>query len=243
MNPKKLTCHEAVELVTEYLERTLLPELEARFKQHLDACAGCTLYLDQMRRTLHTLQQLTNETVPEEDRAILLQLFNEWQKDKSSRGFVMTPTIRSATPADAQSIGQLMTESANYLRALGDTTAFKFTAETYLRDGFGPNPAFAGLVAVIEGEIVGHLLYHFGYDTDRAMRLLHVIDLMVRADKRDQGIGTALMRQAAELARQAGANELVWAVYKPNKLAAEFYERLGAEYINDLYFMRWEAPV
>jgi ribosomal protein S18 acetylase RimI-like enzyme len=155
----------------------------------------------------------------------------------------MTLTIRPATPADAKSIGQLMAQSANYLRALGDTTDFKFTAETYLRDGFGPNPAFSGLVAEIDGEIVGHLLYHFGYDTDRAMRLLHIIDLMVREDRRGQGLGKRLMRQAAELGRASGVSELVWAVYKPNGLAVEFYERLGAEYISDLYFMRWDVSL
>jgi ribosomal protein S18 acetylase RimI-like enzyme len=132
-----------------------------------------------------------------------------------------------------------MAQSADYLRALGDTTDFRFTAETFLRDGFGPNPAFAGIVAVVEEAVVGHLFYHFGYDTDWAIRLLYVIDLMVREDKRGQGIGKALMLKAAEICREAGGSELVWAVYKPNRLAAEFYERLGAKYIEDLHFMRW----
>ena len=147
--------------------------------------------------------------------------------------------IRPATPADAEAIGQLMDQSAAYLRALGDTTDFRFTAETFLRDGFGPNPAFTSIVAVVEEEVVGHLFYHFGYDTDWAIRLLYVIDLMVREDKRGQGIGKTLMLKAAEICREAGGSELVWAVYKPNKLAAEFYERLGAKYIQDLHFMRW----
>lgn len=147
--------------------------------------------------------------------------------------------IRPATPADAEAIGQLMAQSAAYLRALGDTTDFRFTAETFLRDGFGPNPAFTSIVAVMEEEVVGHLFYHFGYDTDWAIRLLYVIDLMVREDKRGQGIGKALMLKAAEICREAGGSELVWAVYKPNKRAAEFYERLGANYIEDLHFMRW----
>lgn len=152
----------------------------------------------------------------------------------------MTFTIRAAVAGDAAAVAQLMAESADYLRVLGDTaTDFKFTAETYLRDGFGSNPAFSGLVAVDEEEVVGHLLYHFGYDTDRAIRLLHVVDLMVRTSHRKHGIGKALMHRAAELAREAGAGELFWAVYKPNQLAAGFYEGLGAEYIEDLFFMRW----
>lgn len=152
----------------------------------------------------------------------------------------MPLTIRAAELNDAAAVAQLMAESAAYLRALGDdSTDFNFTAETYRRDGFGPNPAFFGLVAVDGGEVVGHLLYHFGYDTDRALRLLHVVDLMVRAGSRNQGIGKALMHRAADLAREAGASELVWAVYKPNHLAARFYEDLGAAYVEDLFFMRW----
>jgi GNAT superfamily N-acetyltransferase len=156
--------------------------------------------------------------------------------------FAVALTIRAAVASDAAAVAQLMAESAAYLRALGDTsTDFNFTAETYLRDGFGPNPAFSGLVAVDEGEVSGHLLYHFGYDTDRAIRLLHVVDLMVREGSRKQGIGKALMHRVAELAREAGASELFWAVYKPNQLAARFYEGLGAEYIEDLFFMRWNS--
>ena len=155
----------------------------------------------------------------------------------------MTLTIRAATAGDAETVGQLMAQSADYLRALGDTTEFRSTAETYLRDGFGPNPAFAGLVAETYGEVVGHLLYHFGYDTDRAIRLLHVVDLMVREDKRGQGIGKALMLRAAELCRQAGGSELVWVVYKPNRPAAEFYEHLGARYIEDLDLMYWDVTL
>ena len=152
----------------------------------------------------------------------------------------MTLSIRPATPADAEAIGQLMAQSADYLRALGDTTDFRFTAETYLRDGFGPNPAFSALVAEVGGKIVGHLFYHFGYDTDWAIRLLYVIDLMVQENRRGQGIGKALMLRAAEICREAGGSEMVWAVYKPNQQAAEFYERLGAKYIEELHFMRWD---
>jgi ribosomal protein S18 acetylase RimI-like enzyme len=114
----------------------------------------------------------------------------------------MHAVIRRATAADAHAIGALAKEFQAYLRALGDRTQFEFTAETYLRDGFGPHPAF--LVAELDGEVIGYLLYHFGYDTDRAMRLLHVIDLYVQASKRRRGIGEALMRAAA---RSAGRLE------------------------------------
>jgi GNAT superfamily N-acetyltransferase len=154
----------------------------------------------------------------------------------------MHAVIRSATAADAHAIGALAKEFQVYLRALGDCTQFELTAETYLRDGFGPNPAFSGLVAELDGEVMGYLLYHFGYDSDRAMRQLHVIDLYVQASKRRCGIGEALMRAAAQICREAGGCELIWSVFVPNKLAFQFYERLEAKRLQELEFMSWPVP-
>ncbi|MBI4641261.1 MAG: GNAT family N-acetyltransferase [Candidatus Tectomicrobia bacterium] len=154
----------------------------------------------------------------------------------------MNVVIRNATAADAPTIGVLAKEFQEYLRALGDRTKFEFTAETYLRDGFGPNSAFSGLVAELDGEVIGYLLYHFGYDTDRAMRLMYVIDLYVQASKRRRGVGEALMRAAAKICRQVGGRELIWSVFSANTLAFQFYDRLGAKRIRDLEFMYWPVP-
>ena len=81
-NANRLTCQEAVELVTDYLEEALLPQMEARFNQHLDTCPGCAIYVDQMRQTLHTLRQLTAETTSGEEQQELLQVFRDWRKDQ-----------------------------------------------------------------------------------------------------------------------------------------------------------------
>jgi ribosomal protein S18 acetylase RimI-like enzyme len=149
----------------------------------------------------------------------------------------MTLNIRAASAEDAQSVGKLAQQFADYLRSLGDTTDFKLNAQAYLRDGFGTNPAFSGLVAEQDDDIVGYLLYHFGYDTDNAMRILHVVDLYVDERVRRQGVGKALMSAAAKLSRDAGGMQLFWSVYVNNKMAASFYESLGARYTKDLLFM------
>jgi ribosomal protein S18 acetylase RimI-like enzyme len=147
--------------------------------------------------------------------------------------------IRTATRDDAEAIGELARQFADYLRRLGDPTDFRFNAEAYLRDGFGPNPAFSGLVAELNGRVVGYLLYNFSYDTDQAIRLLHVLDLYVRAGARRHGAGRALMQAAAKICRKAGSNELFWTVYSHNRLAFKFYESLGAQYAKDLQIMYW----
>jgi predicted anti-sigma-YlaC factor YlaD len=85
MSSHKLTCKETVELISDYLEGALLPEMQARFDQHLDTCPGCNIYLNQMRQTIQTLRQLTDETTPPEQKQELLQLFQIWQKDQKMK--------------------------------------------------------------------------------------------------------------------------------------------------------------
>ena len=149
--------------------------------------------------------------------------------------------IRAALESDATAIGGLANEFASYLRSLGDSTDFKLTSEAYLRDGFGLRPAFEGLVAEENGRVIGYLLYHFGYDSDGAFRNLHIVDLYVDGKARKQGVGRGLMMKAAAVARNSGAQEMVWSVYRANTLAAAFYESLGAQKITDLFFMRLPA--
>ena len=151
----------------------------------------------------------------------------------------MALIIRPALASDAHSIGNLARQFASYLRQLGDSTEFKLTAETYLRDGFRTAPpAFEGLVAEDQGNVIGYLLYHFGYDSDAATCNLHIVDLYVEGAARGRGIGRALMVRAAGIARDGGAEEMLWSVYSRNALAAKFYEKLGAQRITDVFFMK-----
>src|SRR5215813_1627902 len=99
--------------------------------------------------------------------------------------------IREATADDAEDVSKLASEFHHYLSSLGDPTRFNFNASTYVRDGFGENPAFHGLVAELEDNVVGYLIFHFGYDTDRSRRLAYVVDLYVNEAFRGRGIGKA----------------------------------------------------
>ena len=154
---------------------------------------------------------------------------------------MMSGTIRLATPQDAEPVASLGSEFVAYLQDLGDRNPNSLTAEEYLRDGFGENPAFAGLVAELEGQIVGYLLYCPAYDLDLGGRILYIIDLFVREAARHQGVARALMTRTADICREMGDQALLWSVYSPNKMAAAFYEKLGAQYIKDLSFMHWSV--
>jgi ribosomal protein S18 acetylase RimI-like enzyme len=153
----------------------------------------------------------------------------------------MALAVRAALMSDAPAIGTLAKQFADYLRGLGDETEFKLTAESFLRDGFGRRPAFEGFVVEERGLVVGYLLYHFGYDSDGAFRNVHIVDLYVEAHARKKGAGRALMMAAAAVAREAGAQEMIWSIYRANDLAVAFYERLGARKITELFFMKLPA--
>jgi GNAT superfamily N-acetyltransferase len=153
----------------------------------------------------------------------------------------MSVTIRVATPQDAEPVAELGREFVAYLQDLGDRHPNSLTAEAYLRDGFSENPAFAGLIAEWEDQIVGYLLYCPAYDLDLGGRILYIIDLFVREGARCRGVARALMTTAADLCRKEGGQALLWSVYSPNKMAAAFYQKLGAKYIKDLNFMYWSV--
>ena len=150
-------------------------------------------------------------------------------------------SIRQAVREDAKSVEGLEREFSNDLRSLGISGESSFNAESYIRDGFGPNPAFAGLVADTGTELLGYLLYHLGYEVEDAARILYVIDLYVHRDSRRLGVGRALMEEAVNVCRQLGGSQVCWSVYESNALALRFYEGLGASYIKDERFMNLDV--
>jgi MFS family permease len=56
---KELACKQLVELVADYLDDALTPELRARFQQHLAGCDGCTTYLNQTQQIIAKLRRLS----------------------------------------------------------------------------------------------------------------------------------------------------------------------------------------
>jgi anti-sigma factor RsiW len=78
MSERGLTCHEVVEVITDYLEDALSPADRRRVEEHLAGCGGCTAYLEQMRETIRLTGMLTEEQIPEEQKRDLLTAFRTW---------------------------------------------------------------------------------------------------------------------------------------------------------------------
>ena len=79
-----LPCQDFVEMVTDYLDGTLSPELRVRVEVHLADCTYCVDYLDQIRQTIRTLGQLDEEPIASTTRERLMAEFRNWKQSLGS---------------------------------------------------------------------------------------------------------------------------------------------------------------
>jgi GNAT superfamily N-acetyltransferase len=138
--------------------------------------------------------------------------------------------IRPATCADAPLIATLVRELADYEKLLPDAKA---TAADFLRELEAPNPVIHVLIAEWDGEPAGFALYFFNFSTFVGRPGLYLEDLFVKPALRSHGIGRALLRELARIARQRNCGRMEWAVLDWNEPALRFYKTLGARQLNE----------
>ena len=78
------------------------------------------------------------------------------------------------------------------------------------------------------GGLVGYACLHWRLDTVAAQEVVCLHDLFVTPDVRGTGAGRALLEAAADVARQRGADALVWSTAPDNTTAQALYDRTGA---------------
>jgi GNAT superfamily N-acetyltransferase len=146
------------------------------------------------------------------------------------------PSIRAATPADIPLILDLIRALATYER---EPDAVQTTAADLLRDGFGERPRFECLIAESsDGEPAGFALFFYNYSTWRGRAGIHLEDLFVLPRFRGAGIGKALLARVAARAAEQGCVRLQWDVLEWNQTAIDFYQGLGAKFLEEWRIMR-----
>jgi GNAT superfamily N-acetyltransferase len=150
-------------------------------------------------------------------------------------------SIRPATPADVPTILGFIRDLAAFER---EPDAVLATEADLLRDGFGPTPRFAALIATLDGVPAGFALYFTSYSTWRGHHGIRLEDLYVPPTLRGQGIGKALLAHLARIAVEQGCPRFEWDVLDWNADAIAFYERAGARLLTDWTIVRLEgAPL
>ena len=115
------------------------------------------------------------------------------------------------------------------------------TEEDLLRDGFGPQPKFLALIAECDGQPAGYASFFYFYSTFAGRAALFLEDLFVLDEFRGKGIGKALLVAVCKLAVEEGCFALRWEVLDWNQPAIEFYEKLGATFLNERRVVTFEG--
>ena len=153
----------------------------------------------------------------------------------------MTLELRPATPADVTDILGFIRDLAAYERLLDqvEATAERLHATLFPATGA---PAAECVLARWDGQPAGFALFFPTYSTFLARPGLHLEDLFVKPALRGRGIGGALLRHVAGLARARGCGRLEWNVLDWNQPAIAFYERLGAQRLPEWQLCRLTGP-
>ncbi|MDR6289121.1 ribosomal protein S18 acetylase RimI-like enzyme [Inquilinus ginsengisoli] len=132
--------------------------------------------------------------------------------------------IRPAAPDDAEAIHAMLLDLA---RGLGFADKIRSTPDSLRHHGFGPAPAFHGLVAERDGAPVGVCLWFPAFSTFRGEPGIYVQDLYVAPSERGTGLGRQLLAAAAAAGQARGATHLRLSVEADNDGAQRFYAAQG----------------
>lgn len=152
----------------------------------------------------------------------------------------MSISIRSATPADAETLVVLIRELAEYEKLLDEAHPSAENLREHLAPDAQPG-CDAFLAETAEGKPVGFALYFFNYSTFLTRFGVYLEDLFVRPEHRGRGIGFHLLQRVAQAAADRGCERMDWAVLDWNEPAIDFYRQLGAKLLDDWTTMRLEA--
>lgn len=133
--------------------------------------------------------------------------------------------IRPARPLDAAAIVGLIRELAEFEQL---SHLLEVTPERLGEHLFGPRPVAECRVVEEGGQLLAFALFFHNYSTFLGRPGLYLEDLYVKPEHRGRGIGTALLRDLAALARERGCGRFEWSVLDWNSRAIAVYEKLGA---------------
>ena len=151
--------------------------------------------------------------------------------DRSAGGEIR---IRDATASDVPVILRFIRDIAEFERMSDDVIATESVISETL---FGEQPAAKVILAEIGDEPAGFAVFFNNFSTFVGRPGMYIEDIFVSEGKRGLGIGEAMMRHLAALARREGCGRMDWAVLRWNP-ARTFYESLGAEPLDDWVLYR-----
>ena len=147
--------------------------------------------------------------------------------------------IDPATEADLPQILAFIRGLAEYEKLSHICVA----TEELLREAlFGAKPYAEVLIARLDNAPVGFGLFFHNFSTFLAKPGIYLEDLFVPPEHRGKGVGKALLKRLAQIARERDCGRMEWSVLDWNTPSIEFYKRIGAKVLPEWNLCRMSAP-
>ena len=124
----------------------------------------------------------------------------------------------------------MIVELAEYERAPGQVRGNPGLLREAL---FGERPTAEALIAELDGRPAGLALFHGTFSTWECRPGIWLEDLYVPPAQRRAGVGGALIAHLARFTVQRGYTRLQWAALDWNRMALDFYDKLGATRLHE----------
>ena len=142
----------------------------------------------------------------------------------------MTLRIESATERDLPAIVHLVRQLAKYEKL---EHAMVARQDDFREALFGAERSVYALMAFADDAAVGFALYFHNFSTFAGKRGIYLEDIYVELEYRGRGIGSALLKRLARIAKEQDCARMEWSVLTWNQPSIDFYHRLGAVTLDD----------
>ena len=146
--------------------------------------------------------------------------------------------IRKAEAKDSAKIFWLIKELSIYEKLEQYVTA---NEENLKNTIFSDDSNVSVLLAEINNELAGQVIFFKNYSTFRAKHGIYIEDIFVLPKFRKKGIGFKLMKEVISIAKNENCFAVDWVVLDWNKSAIDFYKKIGAEELSEWKTFRLES--
>lgn len=143
-------------------------------------------------------------------------------------------SIRFAEEKDAALILKFIQDLATFEKLDHEITA----DEEDIRISLFERKQAEVIIGEVNGRPAAFALFFHNYSTFLGKANLYLEDLFVKTEYRGKGFGKAMLRRLAEIAVARGCERLDWLCLDWNRSAVAFYQRLGAQIIDDRRVLR-----
>lgn len=138
-----------------------------------------------------------------------------------------TVAVRPVEPADFDAWLPLWAGYNAFYGRVGETALPGAITQMTWQRFFDPTEPVFGLVASVEGQIVGLTHYLFHRSTTRLESVCYLQDLFTLPTARGGGVGRALIEGVGQRARAQGVRRVYWQTHESNAAGRLLYDRIA----------------